>query len=79
VPIEHSKVFNFFLKRGDKIFATVTGNKFFKIGLELPLRVPKIVTACEEFYASLISNKQTRFLSILKNLAAACFPFSSAN
>jgi hypothetical protein len=35
VPIEHSKVFNFFLKRGGKIFATVTGNKFFNIGLEL--------------------------------------------
>jgi hypothetical protein len=34
VPIEHSKVFNFFLKRGGKIFATVTG-KFFNIGLEL--------------------------------------------
>jgi hypothetical protein len=31
VPI----VFNFFLKRGGKIFATVTGNKFFNIGLEL--------------------------------------------
>ena len=42
-----------------------------------------MVTACEEFYASLISNncpdKQTRFLSTLKNMAAACFPFSSAN
>ena len=25
----------FFLKRGGKIFATVTGNKFFNIGLEL--------------------------------------------
>ena len=36
VPIEHSKVFNFFLKRGGKIFATVTSNKFFNIGLELP-------------------------------------------
>ena len=36
VPIEHSKVFIFFLKRGGKIFATVTGNKFFNIGLELP-------------------------------------------
>jgi hypothetical protein len=36
VPIEHSKVFNFFLKRGGKIFATLTGNKFFNIGLELP-------------------------------------------
>ena len=36
VPIEHSKVFNFFLKRGGKIFATVTGNKFFNIGLEWP-------------------------------------------
>jgi hypothetical protein len=36
VPIEQSKVFNFFLKRGGKIFATVTGNKFFNIGLELP-------------------------------------------
>ena len=33
VPIEHSKVFNFFLKRGGKIFATVTGNNFFNIGL----------------------------------------------
>ena len=32
VPI----VFNFFLKRGGKIFATVTGNKFLNIGLELP-------------------------------------------
>jgi hypothetical protein len=74
VPIEHSKVFNFFLKRGGKIFATVTGNKFFNIGLELPCT---LVTACEEFYTSLISNKQTRFLSILKNLAAACFLFSS--
>jgi hypothetical protein len=37
VPIEHSKVFNFFLKRGGKIFATLTGNKFFNIGLELPI------------------------------------------
>ena len=36
VPIELSKVFIFFLKRGGKIFATVTGNKFFNIGLELP-------------------------------------------
>ena len=36
VSIEHSKVFNFFLKRGGKIFATVTSNKFFNIGLELP-------------------------------------------
>ena len=36
VPIEHSKVFKFVLKRGGKIFATVTGNKFFDIGLELP-------------------------------------------
>lgn len=36
VPIELSKVFKFFLKRGGKIFATVTGNKFFNIGLELP-------------------------------------------
>jgi hypothetical protein len=65
VPIELSKVFKFFLKRGGKIFATVTGSKFF------------------EFYTSLISNncpgKQTRFLSTLKNLAAACFSFSSAN
>ena len=33
VPIEHSKVFFFFLKRGGKLFATVTGNKFFNIGL----------------------------------------------
>ena len=33
VPIEHSKVFNFFLKREGKLFATVTGNKFFNIGL----------------------------------------------
>jgi hypothetical protein len=33
VPIEHSKVFIFFLKRGGKLFATVTGNKFFNIGL----------------------------------------------
>jgi hypothetical protein len=45
------------------------------------VKVPKIVTAFEEFYASVISNncpgKQTRFLSTLKNLAAACFPFSS--
>jgi hypothetical protein len=32
VLIEHSKVFKFFLKRGGKIFATVTGNKFFNIG-----------------------------------------------
>ena len=31
VSIEQSKVFHFFLKRGRKIFATVTGN----IGLEL--------------------------------------------
>ena len=36
VPIEHSKVFKFVLKRGGKIFATVTGNKFFNIGLKLP-------------------------------------------
>ena len=36
VPIEHSKVFEFVLKRGGKIFATVTGNKFFNIGLQLP-------------------------------------------
>ena len=36
VPIEHSKVFKFFLKRGGKIFATVTGNKFFNIELEWP-------------------------------------------
>jgi hypothetical protein len=35
VPIEHSKIFKFFLKRGGKIFPTVTGNKFFNIGLEL--------------------------------------------
>jgi hypothetical protein len=31
VPIEHSKVFKFFLKKGGKIFATVTDNKFFNI------------------------------------------------
>ena len=36
VSIEHSKVFKFFLKRSGKIFATVTGNKFFNIGLGLP-------------------------------------------
>jgi hypothetical protein len=36
VPIEHSKAFKFFLKRDGKIFATVIGNKFFNIGLELP-------------------------------------------
>ena len=36
MPIEHSKAFKFFLKRDGKIFATVIGNKFFNIGLELP-------------------------------------------
>jgi hypothetical protein len=36
VPIKHSKVYKFVLKRGGKIFATVTGNKFFNIGLKLP-------------------------------------------
>jgi hypothetical protein len=39
VPIEHSKVFKFFLKRGGKIFATVTGNKFFNIGLRMTVYV----------------------------------------
>ena len=34
VSIELSKVFKFFLKRCGKIFVTVTGNKFFNIGLE---------------------------------------------
>jgi hypothetical protein len=56
-------------------FSTVKGKQ--------RVRVPIIVTACEEFYTSLISNncpgKQTRFLSTLKNLAVVCFPFSSAN
>jgi hypothetical protein len=31
------------------------------------------------FPATVFAGKQTRFLSTLKNLAAACFPFSSAN
>ena len=35
-PSNTAKYLIFILKRGGKIFATVTGNKFFNIGLELP-------------------------------------------
>ena len=36
VPIEFSKIFNFFLKRGGRISAEVTGDNFFGNGLEVP-------------------------------------------
>lgn len=36
VPMEFSKVFHYFLKRGGTISAEVTGEKFFDNGLEIP-------------------------------------------
>lgn len=36
VPMDYSKTFYYFIKRGGKITATVTGNKFFDVGLEIP-------------------------------------------
>ena len=39
LPIELNKVFKFFLKRGGKIFATVTGNKFFQYRIRITVYV----------------------------------------
>jgi hypothetical protein len=36
VPIEFSKIFSYFLRRGGNINVTVMGDKFVNIGLEVP-------------------------------------------